>query len=524
MLSKSFVSQVQKFAKSFHLESRIRQASAITSNVDSSSQSVPEEVKPFNQMPGPRPIPLLGNNWRFLPYIGMYKIEEIDKMSVRLRAKHGDIVRIGGLLGRPDMVFLYDADEIEKVFRNEELMPYRPSMPSLNYYKHTLRKDFFGDTAGVIAVHGQQWYDFRSKVQQPMLQPRVAKLYVRPIEETAIAFVQRIKSIRDSNLEMPSDFLNEIHKWSLESIARVALDVRLGCLDENVSQTETQVLIDAVNTFFRDVLILELKVPFWKLFSTPTWREYIRALDTIREITMKHILSSLNRLQAQDSLECTHESSLLQRVLALNPNNPNFACILALDMFIVGIDTTSGAIASILYQLSTHPDKQQLLYDEITSVLPNRDTPITSDILEDMQYLKAVIKETLRMYPVVLGNGRCMTKDTVIKGYNIPTGVQVVFQHYVTGNEEKYFPDARHFLPERWLKSNKCPFHPFASLPFGYGRRMCLGRRFADLEIQTLITKIVQNFKIEYHHKPLEYSLHPMYIPNGPLKFKMISR
>lgn len=49
-----------------------------------------------------------------------------------------------------------------------------------------------------------------------MLQPRVAKLYVRPIEETAIAFVQRIKSIRDSNLEMPPDFLNEIHKWSLE--------------------------------------------------------------------------------------------------------------------------------------------------------------------------------------------------------------------------------------------------------------------------------------------------------------------
>ncbi|XP_026681996.1 probable cytochrome P450 49a1 [Diaphorina citri] len=531
MLSKNLVPGLQKLSKLRVSPEFIRYRSTISSNVQTGSEAIPDETKPFTQMPGPRPIPLLGNNWRFLPYIGMYKIEEIDKMSVCLRAQYGDIVRIGGLLGRPDMVFLYDADEIEKVFRNEELMPYRPSMPSLNYYKHVLRKDFFGDVAGVIAVeaifsqnkchiamffsaifwknkcptlnfsahpgmykieeidkmsvclraqygdivriggllgrpdmvflydadeiekvfrneelmpyrpsmpslnyykhvlrkdffgdvagviavHGQQWYDFRSKVQQPMLQPRVAKLYVTPIEETAIAFVERIKSLRDENSELPSDFLNEIHKWSLEC-------------------------------------------------------------------------------------------KLISKTLG----------ILYFD--------TSAAIASILYQLSTHPDKQELLYKEIQTVLPSKHTPITSDILENMQYLKACIKETLRMYPVVLGNGRCMTKDTVIKGYNIPKGVQVVFQHYVTGNEDKYFHKAKEFLPERWLKSNKCPFHPFASLPFGYGRRMCLGRRFADLEIQTLITKIIQQFKVEYHHPKLEYTLHPMYIPNGPLKFKMIDR
>lgn len=88
-----------------------------------------------------------------LHYIGDYKVTEIDKLSLRLWKEYGDIVKIEKLLGRPDMVFLYDADEIEKVFRNEELMPHRPSMPSLNYYKHVLRKDFFGELAGVIAVY-----------------------------------------------------------------------------------------------------------------------------------------------------------------------------------------------------------------------------------------------------------------------------------------------------------------------------------------------------------------------------------
>lgn len=88
----------------------------------------------------------------FLEFSGRYRIHEIDKICCELHQSYGNIVKLSGLLGRPDMVFLFDADEVEKVFRTEELMPYRPSMPSLNYYKHVLRKNFFGDMAGVIAV------------------------------------------------------------------------------------------------------------------------------------------------------------------------------------------------------------------------------------------------------------------------------------------------------------------------------------------------------------------------------------
>lgn len=66
----------------------------------------------------------------------------------------------------------------------------------------------------------------------------------------------------------------------LVAIARVALDARLGCLDDE-PPADTQALIDAVNTFFMNVGVLELKPPLWKLVSTPTWRAYIRALDDI---------------------------------------------------------------------------------------------------------------------------------------------------------------------------------------------------------------------------------------------------
>lgn len=67
---------------------------------------------------------------------------------------------------------------------------------------------------------------------------------------------------------------------------------------------------------------------------------------------------------------------------------------------------------------------------------------------------------------------------------------QVIFQHYVMGNSEEYFSDASEFRPERWLNRSTYKHHAFASLPFGFGKRMCLGRRFAELEMHVIICKV----------------------------------
>lgn len=99
-----------------------------------------------------------------------------------------------------------------------------------------------------------------------------------------------------------------------------------------------------------------------------------------------------------------------------------------------------------------------------------------------------------RVYSTVIGNGRTLQEDTVICGYNIPKGIQVVFPTIVTGTMEQYCKNADTFRPARWLKSSQGGtdeyIHPFASLPYGYGARMCLGRRFADLEMQILLVKV----------------------------------
>lgn len=111
-----------------------------------------ETAKPYSELPGPRPMPILGNTWRLIPYIGQYQISEFAEVCKMLYDKYGKIVRLSNLIGRPDLLFIYDADEIEKVYRREGPTPFRPSMPCLVKYKSEIRKDFFGDLPGVVGV------------------------------------------------------------------------------------------------------------------------------------------------------------------------------------------------------------------------------------------------------------------------------------------------------------------------------------------------------------------------------------
>lgn len=105
---------------------------------------------------------------------------------------------------------------IFQCYRNEGSTPFRPSMPCLVRYKSIVRNDFFGDLPGVVGVHGEPWREFRSRVQKPVLQLTTVRRYVRPLEEVTDYFIERCQQMQDENRELPDDFDNEIHKWSLE--------------------------------------------------------------------------------------------------------------------------------------------------------------------------------------------------------------------------------------------------------------------------------------------------------------------
>jgi hypothetical protein len=183
---------------------------------------------------------------------------------------------------------------------------------------------------------------------------------------------------------------------------------------------------------------------------------------------MKYISKATERLKAGSEGALNGEPSLIERVLK-EEKDEKLATIMALDLMLVGIDTISMATSSILYQLATRPAEQQKMFEELQRNMPDPDAPLTYQMLDQNKYTKAFIKEVLRLYSTVIGNGRTLQRDTVICGYKIPKGVQVVFPNLVVGTDDNFVSDATEFKPERWMKSddNDMNLHKYASLPYG---------------------------------------------------------
>ncbi|XP_068083402.1 probable cytochrome P450 49a1 isoform X2 [Anabrus simplex] len=488
------------------------------------TQQEVSQVRPYEEIPGPKPLPLIGNAWRFLPFVGKYDGLDFVEMTKKLNAEYGNIFKIPKLLGRDDMVFIFDPQDFETVFRNEGPWPIRQLLPSVKEYRSVLRKDFYKGIGGLATSEGKEWQELRSKFNQTMMQPRNAKSYVGPIDTVTKDLIDRMRELRRENAELPPDFINYLFRWALESISLVALDTRLGSLERQFSpDSDAQKMIDSTHVVLNALFELDLKPGLRHFKKRKEWKEMVDALDCINGVSMKYIRKAMQKIKENTETD-VRKLSVLESLL-LKHEDPIYGVVMSLDMMLAGIDTTAHSTATLLHYLARNLEKQDKLYQELKRILPSKDQTITAQNLEDMKYLKACIKESMRISPTAPGNMRKVANDIVLSNYRIPKGTDVLIHHMVATNKEENFPQANRFIPERWLKGEKehHKIHPFVALPFGFGPRMCIGRRFAELEIETLAAKVFRNFRLEYDRE-LKIKLSAVNMVVNPLTFKLEER
>jgi len=171
-----------------------------------------------------------------------------------------------------------------------------------------------------------------------------------------------------------------------------------------------------------------------------------------------------------------------------------------------GVDTTSYVICWLLLNLAQNPENQERLREEVSSVLQGGD--LVGEALGKLPYLKACIRESHRHTPPgPFGAIRALPKSALFCGYEIPKGTVVLLNQVAYQKDPKLVPSWNEFSPERFLpdavaqRSHVAEFavldHRLLSAPFGYGARMCLGARVAQLEIQVATCRLVQDYRIE---------------------------
>ncbi|XP_020579050.1 cytochrome P450 71A21-like [Phalaenopsis equestris] len=169
------------------------------------------------------------------------------------------------------------------------------------------------------------------------------------------------------------------------------------------------------------------------------------------------------------------------------------------DMFGAGTDSTSIPMEWAMAELLRHPTSMKMLKEEITNIVGSNETFIKEEQLAEMSYLKATVKEVLRLHPPgAIIVPRELTEDTTINGYRIPKGTMVLINAWAIGRDPKIWDSPEEFRPERFINGEGRDLgfinHGFQLLAFGAGRRSCPGIQFSVSLIELAIANLVHVF------------------------------
>lgn len=164
-----------------------------------------------------------------------------------------------------------------------------------------------------------------------------------------------------------------------------------------------------------------------------------------------------------------------------------------MTMMIAGHETTANALSWLWVLLDQHPEEQERLRAELTSATGGR--PPTVGDLAHLHRMKAVLLETMRLYPPVwMFDRRALGPDT-LGGAEVRVGDLVIFCPYAIHRLPELWPDPEAFQPERFDGGRK-PHNTYAYLPFSAGPRTCLGNNFALIESQIIVGTLLSRFRV----------------------------
>jgi cytochrome P450 len=162
-------------------------------------------------------------------------------------------------------------------------------------------------------------------------------------------------------------------------------------------------------------------------------------------------------------------------------------------LFVAGHETTANALTFTTFLLAKHPEVQQKVFEEIQEVESN-----SVDILEiisKLEYTRAVIDESMRLYPPAWITDRENIEDDTIGEFHLRKDTLVGVSFYELHRNPAYWEQPEKFNPERFFGENK---KKTAGIyyPFGAGPRMCIGMGFAIYEMVLAISYLVKNYKL----------------------------
>ena len=307
---------------------------------------------------------------------------------------------------------------------------------------------------------------------------RVAPAFHRRTLQRLLGCVQAAADGVDTGLDTQPDQLADL-------LTRAALDVvSRGLFSAQLDRTDQGDIADAVLDGLTEVIrraSRPLRAP--RSWPTPGNRQLTRSLRTLDDAVLAVIAGRSGSV---------HDEPDVLDLLMAAIDDPAAIRDEAVTLVVAGHETVASALQWACHLLAVHPVWQDRVATE-TADLP---AAMTIGDLARLPVTRAVLEETLRLYPPAWVITRRAIDDDELAGYRLPAGTVVIVSPWVRHRDPVVWPEPLRFAPERFLgdaDSRPTPNY----LPFGAGPRLCIGRDFALLEATVLLGRLVSRWRLE---------------------------
>lgn len=345
---------------------------------------------------------------------------------------------------------------------------------------------------GILTSQGEDWR-WQRHAAAPAFTPAAAHLVIPHATRAATLLAGRWLDMPDH----PIDIVPGLADLATRVVFDALLDGGKGAnVEEFLAEAESMSAIIG-------------KVNLADIFNLPNWTR--RLFGSTLDTPAKALHAYVARILADRTLPASSNQSLLQMLAtSTDPETGRQMSSDRLEDNIVGSlsagrDTTSLTIAWAIYCVARHRPTYDRLVEEIDVVTGGG--AVEARHLDQLVFTRAVIMETLRLFPPGPQLARDCIQDTDLQGEPVKRGTMILIPIYALHRHKKYWDRPNVFDPERFLDGRfKSREHRYSYMPFGAGSRICLGMAFALVEAQTVLATLLQSLSFETtEDQPIEF-------------------
>ena len=442
---------------------------------------LPRVLRRYDELPGPRGIPVLGNALQI-------KAPRFHQQLEHWCREYGPFFKLR--IGNRRLLIVGDHQVVAAVLRDRPYGLRRTSRFEEICVEMAL-------PLGVFAANGDAWKRQRRMVMAGF-DPAHVNRYFPALQAVSQRLVDRWRLAAKEGLMI--DLQADLMRYTVDTIAGLAFGAQVNTLesDDDVIQHHLNKIFP---TLFRRILA---PVPVWRFVRSAADRQLERSMGEVNSAVAGFVTQARERLLV-DPLLREQPGNLLELMIvaADEPGSGIDDQPVAGNVFtmlLAGEDTTANTIAWMIHLLWRNPQALARAVDEVRRVVGDMANP-TLDQMAQLHYVEACAHETMRLKPVAPIILLETLHEMTIGNVQVPAGLAICSLMRRDSVSDSHLPRASAFEPERWLAESEPGALAHAakrvSMPFGAGPRICPGRYLALLEMRMAMAALLGNFDIE---------------------------